>query len=83
MFLAWSGDYVAGHWKGVLELKHMHVDNNCDWILENPPNCHTMPIPLYWPSNGYTCTLHIHSANTRLSRLVCLSRASFVNPVNS
>ena len=22
----------------------------CDWILENRPNCHTRPIPFYWPS---------------------------------
>ena len=21
-----------------------------DWILENRPNCHTRPIPFYWPS---------------------------------
>ena len=35
------------------------------------------------PANGYTCTLHIHSAITRLGWLVCFSRASFVNPVNS
>ena len=24
--------------------------HNCDWILENRPNCHTGPIPFYWPS---------------------------------
>ena len=23
---------------------------NCDWILENRPNVHTRPIPLYWHS---------------------------------
>ena len=34
------------------------------------------------PANGYTCT-HIHSAITRLGWLVCFSRASFTNPVNS
>ena len=34
------------------------------------------------PANGYTCTLHIHNAITRLGRLVCFSRASFANPVN-
>ena len=28
------------------------------------------------PANGYTCTLHIHSAITRLGWLVCFSRAS-------
>ena len=33
----------------------------CDWILENRQNCHTGPI-----LNGYTCTLHIHSATSRL-----------------
>ena len=22
----------------------------CDWILENRLNCHTRPIPFYWPS---------------------------------
>ena len=21
----------------------------CEWTLENQPNCHTRPIPLYWP----------------------------------
>ena len=35
------------------------------------------------PANGYTCTLHIHSAVTRLDGLVCFSRASFANPINS
>ena len=35
------------------------------------------------PANGYTCTLHIHSAITRLGGLVCFSRVSFVDPVNS
>ena len=29
------------------------------------------------PANGYTCALHIHSGITRLSQLVCFSRASF------
>ena len=30
----------------------LHDQNNfiCDWILENQPNCHTRPIPIYWPS---------------------------------
>ena len=35
------------------------------------------------PANHYTCTLNIHSAITRLGLLVCFSRASFANPVNS
>ena len=35
------------------------------------------------PANGHTCTLHIHSAITRLGGLVCFSRASFANPINS
>ena len=35
------------------------------------------------PANGYTCTLHIHSEITRLGGLVCFSRASFADPVNS
>ena len=35
------------------------------------------------PANGYTCTLQIHSAITRLGWLVCFSRARFANPVNS
>ena len=35
------------------------------------------------PANGYTCTLHIHSAITRFGGLVCFSRASFADPVNS
>ena len=34
------------------------------------------------PSNGYTCTLHMHNAITRLSGLVCFSTASFADPVN-
>ena len=33
--------------------------------------------------NGYTYTLCIHSAITGLDWLVCFSRASFANPVNS
>ena len=35
------------------------------------------------PANGYTCTLHIHSAITRLGLLVCFSRASLAGPVKS
>ena len=35
------------------------------------------------PANGHTRTLHIRSAITRLSGLVCFSRASFADPVNS
>ena len=38
----------------------------CDWILENQPNCHTRPIPFFGQINGYTRTLHIHSASIRL-----------------
>ena len=38
----------------------------CDWLLENRPNCHTWPIPFIGPANGYTHTLHIHSAIIRL-----------------
>ena len=33
-------------------------------------------------TNGYTFTLHIYSAITRLGWLVCFFRKSFVNPVN-
>ena len=35
------------------------------------------------PANGHTYTLHIYSAITRLDGLVCFSRASFADPVNS
>ena len=35
------------------------------------------------PAEGYTCTLHIHSAIIRLGGLVCFSRTSFADPVNS
>ena len=35
------------------------------------------------PANSYTCTLHIHSAITRLGGLVCFSRITFADPVNS
>ena len=38
----------------------------CDWILENRSNCHTGPIPFIGPANGYTHTLHIHTAIIRL-----------------
>ena len=34
------------------------------------------------PANGYTCTLHIHSAIIRLGWLVCFSKVSFAHPVN-
>ena len=34
-------------------------------------------------ANGYTCTLHIHSAITMLGGLVCFSRVSFADPVSS
>ena len=38
------------------QILHVHKpyflmpDHICDWILENRPNCHTWPIPFYWPS---------------------------------
>ena len=32
---------------------------NCDWILESQPNCHTWPIPFYWPS-WYSVATLIH-----------------------
>ena len=35
------------------------------------------------PANGYTCILHIHSAIIRLDWLVCYSRVTFANSVNS
>ena len=35
------------------------------------------------PADDYFCTLHIHSAITRLDWLVCFSRATFADPVNS
>ena len=35
------------------------------------------------PANGHSHTLHIHSAITRHGGLVCFSRASFADPVNS
>ena len=35
------------------------------------------------PANGYTCTLHIHSAIIRFGWPVCFSRANFADPVNS
>ena len=35
------------------------------------------------PANGYTCTLHIQSAITRVGWLVCLSRTSFADTVYS
>ena len=35
------------------------------------------------PAKGHTSTLHIHNAITRLGGLVCFSRASFADPVNS
>ena len=35
------------------------------------------------PANGYAHTLHIHNAITRLGGLVCFSRTSFADAVNS
>ena len=34
-------------------------------------------------TNGYTRTLHIHSVSITLGWLVCFSRATFADPVNS
>ena len=31
----------------ILPLYDIHIS---DWILEHQPNCHTKPIPFYWPS---------------------------------
>ena len=30
----------------------------CDWILENRPNCHTGPIPFYWPMQLMATLIH-------------------------
>ena len=55
----------------------------CDRILENQPNCHTIGLfHFIGPTNGYTYTLHIHSAIIRLGWMVCFTRVSFSDPVN-
>ena len=33
-----------------INLCQLKLRGTCDWILENQPNCHTRPIPFYWPS---------------------------------
>ena len=43
----------------------------------------TLGLIHFGPAYGYTCTLHIHSAITRLGGLVCFSRVSFADPVSS
>ena len=48
----------------------------CDWILENWQIVTLGLFHFIGPANGYTCTLHIHSAITRLG-------VSFADPVNS
>ena len=55
----------------------------CDWILENPPNCHTRPFRFIGLANSYTHTLPIHSTITRLGWLVSFSGVSFADHVNS
>ena len=55
----------------------------CDWILETDRIVTLGLFHFIGPPNGYTCTLYIHSATTRLGGLVCYSRASFADPVNS
>ena len=59
----------------------------CDWILENRPIVTLGLFHFTGPANGYTHTLPNHSAITititRLDSLVCFSRVSFSNHVNS
>ena len=51
------------------------------WILENRPNCHTRPIPFYWPSyNGFTCTLHTHRLDWQAWLTNLLFQSEFCRP---
>ena len=70
----------------------------CVCLCVHPWGCYIIYVTGFWktdhivtlglfhfigPGNGYTCILHIHSAITMLGWLVCFTRASFANPVNS
>ena len=58
--------YLILHNKIFLQLGlHVLMDFICDRILENRSNCLTGPVPFFGPANGYTYTLHIHSAIIR------------------
>ena len=50
----------------ILHQREIHACCNCDRILEYQTNCHIRPIPFFCPANGYTHTLPVHSAITRL-----------------
>ena len=63
-------------------------------LLQNNYKClHFIYVTGFWKTdwivtldsraNGYTCTLHIHIAITRVGWLVYFSRANFADPVNS
>ena len=54
-----------------------------DWILKTNWFVTLGLFHFIGPANGYTCTLHIHSVITRLGWLVCFSRVTFTDPVNS
>ena len=43
-----------------------YIISICDWILETDQIITLGLIYFIGPANGYTCTLHIHSAITRL-----------------
>ena len=52
---------VASHLIHPLDQSLKIINNICDWILENRPNCHTGPIPFYWPSEWlHSNTTHSH-----------------------
>ena len=54
------------------------------WLdLENQSNCHIRPIPFIGQANSHTHALPIYRAITRFGWLVCFSRASFTDHVNS
>ena len=60
-FFAWELFYSYTYVVLVVNLIDKHY--KCDWILENQPNCHTRPIPFYWPSywlNLYTTHTQCH-----------------------
>ena len=53
----------------------------CDWILVNDRNVTLGQLHFLGPANSHTHTLSMHCCNTRLSCLVCFSRADFADHV--
>ena len=71
-------DFRALYVRTIPYILYVHI---CDWILETDRNVTLGQLHFLGPANSHTHTLSIHCCNTRLSCLVCFSRADFADHV--